>query len=100
MIFWDCFTSSDTGKSVAIEGIVKSNDYITILDENLDISAQNLGIGKRWVFQQDNEWPEAYVQVNDHLDSEKEGESTNMAVDEPWFGSYWESQPPIESLNQ
>ena len=42
----------------AIEAIMISNYYLTILDENLKTSSQGL--------------PEAYVHVYDHLDLEKE----------------------------
>lgn len=55
LMFWGCFSSSGTGNLVAIEGRMNSDDYITILDENLKTSAQRLGLGRRWVFQQDND---------------------------------------------
>ena len=55
MMFWGCFSASGTGNFVAIEGTMKSADYITILDENLKTSAQSLGLGRQWVFQQDND---------------------------------------------
>lgn len=55
VMFWGSFSSSGTGKLVVIDGIMKSDDYIAILDENLKVSARNLGLGKRWVFQQDND---------------------------------------------
>ena len=55
MMFWGCFSSSGTGKLVAIEGLMKSDDYITILEENLKTSARSLGLGRRWFFQHDND---------------------------------------------
>ena len=33
---------------------MKCEHYIGILDENLKVSAQNLGLGRRFIFQQDN----------------------------------------------
>lgn len=55
VMFWGCFSSSGTGNLIPIKGIMKSHDYINILDENLKTSAQSLGLGRRWVFQQDND---------------------------------------------
>lgn len=55
LMFWGAFSSSGTGKLVCIKGIMKSEHYITILDENLKVSAQNLGLGRRFIFQQDND---------------------------------------------
>ena len=34
---------------------MKSEDYIKILDENTQLSAQNLDLGRRLAFQQDND---------------------------------------------
>lgn len=55
MMFWGCFSSRGTGQLIAIRGIMKSADYIKILDENLQLSAQNLHLGRRFTFQQDND---------------------------------------------
>ena len=55
MMFWGCFSSSGTGNLVAIDGIMRSDDYIRILDENLKPSALSLGLGRRWAFQHDND---------------------------------------------
>lgn len=55
MMFWGCFSSAGPGKLIAIKGIMKSSDYITILDENLKQSAKDLRLGRRFTFQQDND---------------------------------------------
>ena len=55
LMFWGAFSSSGTGKLVAIKGIMKSEHYIRILDENLKVSAQNLGLGRCFIFQHDND---------------------------------------------
>ena len=34
---------------------LKSDDYVAILDENMKTSAKSLGLGRRWVFQHDND---------------------------------------------
>ena len=38
MMFWGCFSSRKTGQLIAIWGIMKSEDYIKILGENLQLS--------------------------------------------------------------
>ena len=38
MVFSGCFSSTETGQLIAIRGIMKSEDYIRILDENLQLS--------------------------------------------------------------
>ena len=50
MMFTGSFDSWKTGQLIAIRGIMKSEDYIQVLDENLLQSAQN----RRFSFQQDN----------------------------------------------
>ena len=40
---------------MAIKGIMKSEHYIRILNENLKLSAQNLGLGRRFILQQNND---------------------------------------------
>ena len=46
-MFWGCIFTNDTGKSVAIEGLIESNDYITILNENLKTWSRSLGLGRQ-----------------------------------------------------
>lgn len=55
IMLWGCFSTSGTGQLVRINGIMKKEDYIKILDENLKTSARDLGLGRRFVFQQDND---------------------------------------------
>ncbi len=54
-MFWGCFSSRGTGQLIAIRGIMKSEDYIKILDENLQLSVQNLDLSRQFTFQQDND---------------------------------------------
>ena len=55
MMFWGCFSSRETGQLIAIRGIMKSEDYIKILDENLQRSVQILDLCQQFTFQQDND---------------------------------------------
>ena len=51
----DCFSSRGSEQLIAIRGIMKSEDYIKILDENLQLSAQNLNLVQWFSFQPDND---------------------------------------------
>lgn len=55
LMFWGCFSNSGTGRLVSINGTMKSQDYIEILNGNLKKSAMDLGLGRRFTFQQDND---------------------------------------------
>ena len=55
IFFFGCFSSRGTGKLIPIRGIMKSKDYIKILDENVQLSVQNLELGQWFDFQQDND---------------------------------------------
>ena len=55
MMFWGCFNSRETQLLIVIRGIMKSVDYINILDENQQLSEQNLDKGMWFTFQQDND---------------------------------------------
>ena len=45
---WGCFSSRGIGKLIAISGIIKSEDYVKIPEENLQLSVQNLDLGRRF----------------------------------------------------
>lgn len=55
IMLWGCFSSQGTGNLVRVQGIMKKENYIQILDENLKESAENLQLGNNWKFQQDND---------------------------------------------
>ncbi|MBN3323059.1 MYO5B protein, partial [Atractosteus spatula] len=55
IMVWACFSSAGTGKMVKIEGKMDAAKYRTILDENLLESAKDLKLGRRFIFQQDND---------------------------------------------
>jgi hypothetical protein len=54
-MLWGCFSGAGTGRIVRIEGKMKGAKYSEILDENLLQSAQDLKLGRRFTFQQDND---------------------------------------------
>ena len=51
---WGCFSVVGTGRLVRIEGEINRAKYRDMLDENLLQSAQDLRLGQRFTFQQDN----------------------------------------------
>ena len=50
-----CFSAAVTGRLVRIEAKMNRVKYIEILDENLLQSDQDLRLGQRFSFQQDND---------------------------------------------
>uniref|UniRef100_A0A8K9UU74 Tc1-like transposase DDE domain-containing protein n=1 Tax=Oncorhynchus mykiss TaxID=8022 RepID=A0A8K9UU74_ONCMY len=55
IMVWAFFSSAGTGKMVKIDGKMDGAKYRTILEENLMESAKDLRLGRRFVFQQDND---------------------------------------------
>ena len=55
IIVWGCFSAAGTRRLVRIEGKINEAKYRKILDENLLQSAQDLRLGQRFIFQQDND---------------------------------------------
>ena len=47
-----CFLTEGVGALVRVNGIMKKEDYRDIVEENLKLSARNLGIRRRLIFQQ------------------------------------------------
>ena len=54
IILWGCFSLAGTGRLVRIEAKMNGAKYREILDENPQ-SAQDLRLGRRFTFQQDND---------------------------------------------
>ena len=53
-MLWECFSAAGTGRLVNIEGKINVAKHREIPDENLLQSAQDLRLGRRFTFQQDN----------------------------------------------
>lgn len=52
---WGCFAANGVGELVLIEGLMTGVDYVAILKENLKKSTLKLHLGRRCIFQQDND---------------------------------------------
>ncbi|GFX47866.1 transposable element Tcb1 transposase [Trichonephila clavipes] len=55
VLVWGCMAANGFGKLCFIDGIMTARTYIDILRHNLQSSAQKLGLGTSFVFQQDND---------------------------------------------
>ena len=55
IMLWGCFSAAETGRLVRMEGKMNGAKYKEILDENLLQSAQDLKLGQKFTFQQDND---------------------------------------------
>ena len=54
-MLWGCFSAAETGRLLRIEVEMNGAKYKETLDENLLHSAQDLRLGRRFTFQQDND---------------------------------------------
>ena len=55
VMVWGCMSAAGVGNLVFIDGIMDHRVYMTILNNNLKVSAQNLGILNNFVYYQDND---------------------------------------------
>ena len=55
IMLWGGFSVAGTGRLVRIEGKINGAKYREILNQNLLQSAQDLRLGQRFTFQQDND---------------------------------------------
>ncbi|KAI4895152.1 hypothetical protein NFI96_027349 [Prochilodus magdalenae] len=55
LMFWGCFSANGPGNLLAVNGTMKKEQYIKILNNNIRQSAEKLGLGNRWTFQHDND---------------------------------------------
>jgi hypothetical protein len=54
-MLWGCFSAAGIARLVRIEGKINRAKYREILDENLRQSTQDLRLGQRFIFQQNND---------------------------------------------
>ena len=53
-VLWGCFSASGSAALQKVNRLMKREDYLQILQENLKSSAWRLGLGWSWVIQQDS----------------------------------------------
>ena len=54
-MLWGCFAAGGTGALHKIDGIMREENYVDILQQHLKTSVRKLKLGRKWVFQMDND---------------------------------------------
>ena len=54
-MLWGCFAVGGTVALHKIDGIMRMEDYVDILKQHLKTSVSRLKLGRKWVFQMDND---------------------------------------------
>ena len=54
-MLWGCFAAGGTGALHKIDGIMRQENYVDILKQPLKTSVRKLKLGRKWVFQMDND---------------------------------------------
>ena len=55
IMLWGCFAAGGTGALHKIGGIMRRENYVDILKQHLKTSVRKLKLGRKWVFQMDND---------------------------------------------
>jgi hypothetical protein len=54
-MLWGYFAEGGTGALHKIDGIMRQETYVDILKQHLKTSVRKLKLGRKWVFQMDND---------------------------------------------
>jgi hypothetical protein len=54
-MLWGCFAAEGTGALHKIDGIARKENNVEILKKHLKISVRKLELGRKWVFQMNND---------------------------------------------
>uniref|UniRef100_A0AAZ3SS38 Tc1-like transposase DDE domain-containing protein n=1 Tax=Oncorhynchus tshawytscha TaxID=74940 RepID=A0AAZ3SS38_ONCTS len=55
IMLWGCFAAEGTGALHKIDGFMMRENYVDILKQHLKTSVRKLKLGRKWVFQMDND---------------------------------------------
>ena len=55
IMLWGCFAAGGTGALHKIDGSVRKGNYVDTLKQHLKTSVKKLKLGRKWVFQMDND---------------------------------------------
>ena len=55
IMLWECFTAGGPGALHKIDGIMRQENDVAILKQHLKTSVRKLKLGRKWVFQMDND---------------------------------------------
>jgi hypothetical protein len=62
-MLWGCFAAGGTGALRKIDGIIREENDVGILKQHLKTSVRKLKLGRKWVFQMDNDLKHNYKVV-------------------------------------
>ena len=71
IMLWGCFSASGTDNLVKIDGILLRECHERILQENLKHCAVKMGLGRRFIFQHDNDPKHTSLLVKNYLQKSK-----------------------------
>ena len=54
-MLWGCYAAGGSGALHKIDGIMRQENYVDILIRHLKTSVRKLKLGRKWVFQMDND---------------------------------------------
>jgi hypothetical protein len=54
-MLWGCFAAGGTGALHIKDGIMREDNYVDILKLHLKTSVRKLKLGRKWLFQMDND---------------------------------------------
>ena len=83
IMLWGCFAAGGTGALHKIDGIMRQENDVHILKQHLKTSVRKLTLGRKWVFQMDND-PKHTSKVVAKWQSQGIG----VAITKPWPQSY------------
>ena len=55
IMLWGCFAAGGTGELHKIDGIMRRENVVDTLKQHLKTSVRKLKLGRKWVFQMDND---------------------------------------------
>ena len=55
IMLWGSFAAGGTGALHKIDGIMRQENYVDILKQHLKTSLMKIKLGRKWVFQMDND---------------------------------------------
>ena len=93
IMLWGCFSAAGPGRLVKIEGRMNAAKYTEILGDNLIQSARELRLGRRFIFQQDND-PKHTAKAT--LVKKEPGKCSGVAESKPRPQSYREFVAGLE----
>ena len=78
IMLWRCFAAGGTGALHKIDGIMRGGNYVDILKQHLKASVRKFKLGRKWVFQMDNDPKHTWLKDNKVKVLEWPSQSTDL----------------------